>query len=221
MNAGSKMGNIKTESPSFNARLIGTFIVSSDPKLTGEISVSLRGSAYPWLGVTVDKNKIKNGMSGGLSGNALTGIKESSLTREALFQTFSVQTDKPFRKDSNYYYFTLPVIATGVEGWGIKTLSVKRETPFELPSLADESYQLTITLPAGMTLFTPAKKTAVSTRAGTFFLDIKQEEGKVVVKRQLKTENRIFTTDNYADIKTLIDAWNNPRYRELIFITTK
>lgn len=218
---GQDIVTFKTETPDFNARLIGVFIVSSDPKLTGEISISLRGSAHPWLGITRDKNKVKNGLSGSLSGSSLTGIKEKSITREALFQTISVQTDKPFRKDSNYYYFNLPSIATGIDSWGIKTLSLKRSTPFELPSLADESHQLTFTLPAGMVLFTPAKKTSLSNKAGSFNFEVKEAGGKVTVKRQLKIGNRIFSPENYEDLKALLDYWNNPRYRELIFTTAK
>ncbi len=221
MKPGEKMATVKTETPSFNARLIGTFIVSSDPKLTGEISVSLRGSAYPWLGVSRDKNKVKSGLTGSLSGSSLTGIKENSITREALFQTISVQSDKPFRKDSNYYYFTIPGIGSGVDGWGIKTLSSKREEPFELPSMADETYQLTFTLPSGMSLFTPVQKTTIGNKAGSFTFEIRQDEGKASVKRQLKIENRVFTAEGYADLKELLDYWNDPRYREVIFTTAK
>ncbi len=212
---------LKTGTTNFYATLMGTFLVSSDPILTGEISISLRGTAYPWLGVSRDKNKIKNGLSGSLSGSALTGIKESSITAEALFQTLSVTAEKPFRKDSNYYYLTLPSIGTGVDGWGIKTLSIRRETPFELPAPVDENYQLTFSLPSGMTIFTPAKKTEYSNKAGSFSFEIKQAEGKIIVKRQLKIDKRLITVDNYADLKVLMDAWNNPRYRELVFTTAK
>jgi len=37
----------------------GTFLVSSDPKLTGELSLQLDGTVNPYLGLVRDKNKMK------------------------------------------------------------------------------------------------------------------------------------------------------------------
>lgn len=200
-----------------NAHLLATFIVSSDPILTGEISISLRGTTYPWLDVLRDKNKIKNGIHGSISGKALTGIKESNITRDALFQTFSVKTDKPFRKDTGFFYFTLPEIGSGIDSWNIKTLSIKRVMPYEIPSEIEEAHQLTFTLPVGITLFTPVQKNEISNKAGSCLFEIKYNEGKMVLKRQIKIVKRDFTPETYMDLKLLLDHWNNPRHRELIF----
>ncbi len=200
-----------------NAHLLATFIVSSDPILTGEISISLRGTTYPWLDVLRDKNKIKNGIHGSISGKALTGIKESNITRDALFQTFSVKTDKPFRKDTGFFYFTLPEIGSGIDSWNIKTLSIKRVMLYEIPSEIEEAHQLTFTLPVGITLFTPVQKNEISNKAGSYLFEIKYNEGKMVLKRQIKIVKKEFTPETYMDLKLLLDHWNNPRHRELIF----
>lgn len=204
-----------------NAHLLATFIVSSDPILTGEISISLRGTTYPWLDVLRDKNKIKNGIHGSIAGKGLTGIKESNITRDALFQTFSVQTDKPFRKDTGFFYFTLPDIGSGIDSWNIKTLSIKRTTPYEIPSEIEETHQLAFTLPVGITLFTPVQKIEISNKAGSFLFEIKYNEGKMVLKRQIKIVKSDFSPETYQDFKSLMDQWNNPRHRELIFRSGK
>ncbi|MCX6266328.1 MAG: DUF3858 domain-containing protein, partial [Bacteroidetes bacterium] len=211
----------KAEIPGQMIKVTGNFIVSSDPKLTGEISIYFEGSVYPLAGLQRDKKKMKNSISGGLIGNDTNHQKISTLNNENGFQTYIAQSDKPFRKDSNYYCFSLPVSSLGIESWGIRTLSGKREAPYEIPATADESYSYSIVLPATLSLFTPVKKMTISNTAGTFVWEIKSAEGKVTVKRQLKFSERVFEGTSYADFKILMDYWNNPWYRQLIFFTGK
>jgi hypothetical protein len=210
---------IKTEASKQMVKVLGTFIVTSDPKLTGEISMYLDGSVYPFAGLLRDKKKMKNFFSGGLISSDTNNLKISTLNTENGFQTYIVQSDKPFRKDTNFYYFTLPAAIPGIDSWSIKTLSVKRETPYEIPSMADESYSYTITLPATFRLFTPLKKLTISNKAGTFLWDVRIDNGKLVVKRQIKFNERIFQLATYEEFKTLVDYWNNPWYRQLVFIS--
>ena len=216
---GAKPAIVKTEIPKQMVKVIGNFIVSSDPKLTGEISVYYEGAVYPLAGLLRDKKRMKNSISGGLIGNDTTNLKVSTLNTENGFQTFIAQSDKPFRKDSNYYFFNLPVSTAGIESWGIKTLSARRETPYEIPSLADESYSFTLTLPSSFSLFTPAKKLDISNKAGTFVWEVKTADGKATIKRQLKFSERVFDVSSYPDFKILMDYWNNPWYRQLIFVS--
>jgi len=195
----------------------GTFLVSSDPKLTGEISMNLVGGANPFLAVSKDKNKIKNSVIGSLKSGDLAEIKVSDITPETAFQTFTVQSEKPFRKDTNFYYFTLPSVNSGIESWNVKTLSVKRETTYEIPMLIEESYSYSLALPVTLVLFSPEIKINLSNPAGTYIFEVKQDAGKIVIRREIRFRERIISPERYADYKILMDKWNNPRYRELVF----
>ncbi|MDP1621783.1 MAG: DUF3857 domain-containing protein [Bacteroidales bacterium] len=210
----------KSKTPEQMIKVLGNFIVSSDPKLTGEISIYYEGGVYPLAGLLRDKKKMKNSISGKLIGNDTNHQKISTLNNENGYQAFIAQSDKPFRKDSNFYYFNLPVSNAGIESWGIRTMSAKRTTPYEIPALADESYSYSITLPATLVLFTPAKKLAISNKAGTFLWELKSDGGKVTVKRQLKFSERSFPVSVYEDLKILMDYWNNPWYRQLVFVSS-
>jgi len=208
---------IKTETPQQKVVIQGNFIVSSDPKLTGEILINLDGGVYPYASLLGDKRKLKNSISGGLIGSDTNNLKTSILNVKEGSQTYIVQSDKPFRKDSNFYYFTLPSLLSGIESWGIRTLSEKRENAYEIPSVAEEKYTYTFTLPTGLQLFTPAKKLVISNKAGSFEWNVTREGGKTVVTRQVKFNERVYQQSNYQDFKRLMDHWNNPWYRQLIF----
>jgi hypothetical protein len=221
LNPGGKPTITKSVTPKQKVNISGNFIVSSDPKITGEMSISFEGSVYPLAGLMRDKKRMKNSISGKLIGNDTNHLKISTLDSENGYQSYIVQSDKPFRNDSNYYYFILPVTNAGIDSWGVRTLSGKRETPYATPAMAEESYNYEIGLPTDFSMFTPGKKLAISNKAGTFEWEVKTVDGKVKVKRMIKLSDRIFQGSTYADFKILMDYWNNPWYRQLIFVARK
>ncbi len=203
--------------PEFRADFQGTMICSSDPAITGEISISVTGAANPFLGLYRDKKKLKNYLSGGISGADLKEAKITNSNPESSFQTYTVQAPKPFRKDSLMFFFNIPFLSGGIESMGIHTLSSKRETPFEIPALAEENTEFTLLLPDGMTVFTPLQKSSISNKCGTYLFELRLEKGKLMVKRSLRLKERIIQPENYADFKALMDSWNNPHHREIVF----
>ena len=194
----------------------GTFIMSSDPKLTGELSLETGGAANPYLGLIRDKNKMKNLVAGEISKSDIKEIKVSQSSPETSFQTYTVMDEKPLRKDSSWAYFTIPFCSAGIESWGIKTLSSKRLQPVEIPSSGEENYECTITLPAGCALFTPPTKIELNNKAGRYFFELRQEGNKLSISRKIRLSSRVIDLGNYNDFKALIDNWNNPRQREVI-----
>jgi hypothetical protein len=217
LNPDGKFETEKSEVPENQIRAIGNFIVTSDPKLTGDVSLYFGGNVFPQAGMVKDKKTMRNAFTGNLIKNDTSALKKSILNNENGFQTYIVQSDKPFRQDSGFWFFRLPVVSSGVESWNIRTLSEKRETAYEIPSIADESYSYTFTMPATLALFTPAKKQTISNKAGTYNWEVTSENGKVTVKRSLKFNDQVFPLSVYPEFKVLMDNWNNPWYRVLVF----
>lgn len=201
----------------YNIVVNGNFIVSSDPKLTGEVSLYMNNAAYPQFGLLSDWKKMRNTLSGQLIKSDSSALKKSVINNENATQVFIAQSNKPFKSDSNLHFFRLPVVTTGVEGWYLKVLSEKRTAPFEIPAKADERYIFTITLPDGMELFTPEKSLNISNKAGSFSFDLKYEKGKVKIERSLKLTEKIIQAADYPDLKALMDYWNHPWYRQVVF----
>jgi len=208
---------VRSGEPEFRADVQGTFICSSDPKITGEISVTLKGAANPFLGLSRDKNKIRNSLSGGISGPDLKEAKITESNPESTFQRFTVQAEKPFRKDSSFYFFSIPVLKTGIESWGIHTLSSRRETSFEIAAPATENYEYSILFPENMKVFTPLKKTSVSNNAGDFLLDLQLEKGKLIIKKSIQFKEKTIGAGDYPGFKALMDLWNDPWNGEVVF----
>jgi len=213
---GEKAEYQHTGSAKLAVNMSGSFIVSSDPKLTGELSLETGGAIDPYLGLIRDKNKMKTFVSGAISKSGIKEIKISQSSPETSFQTYTVMVDKPFRKDSVWAYFTIPYCSAGIDSWGIKTLSSKRNQPVEIPCSGEENYEYTLALPAGYSLFTQPNKTEISNKAGHYLFELKQEGNKVSISRKIRLGSRVISSENYTDFKALMDSWNNPRLREVV-----
>jgi hypothetical protein len=201
----------------YGIRVAGSFVLSAEQKLSGEISLDLRGATDPYLGLIRDKNKIKGMISGSISKASLKEMKVGQSSPETSFQTWTVSEDKPLKKDSSWAKFTLPVCNAGVESWNIKTLSSKRTQDLEMPWSGEEAYEYSLELPAGISLFTPAGKTEISNKAGKFTFELKQEGNKISVVKKIRIENRIIVPSNYTGFKELMDNWNEAAKREIWF----
>jgi hypothetical protein len=209
---------IKTEGYTNKVSCKIDFMVDSKKQISGEISVRMVNGSNPWLQLMRDKGKEKTGFTGSTGATDLrdqtilsTDVKETSIR-------YSLQKDKPFRKDSNFYFFTLPVMTKGIENWGIRVLPKNRLTPVEIPSEVEETYEYSLNLPEGLTSFSPDKKLEINNAAGSFKYELKADKRKVSVTKNIKLKKRIIPVGEYADFKTLMDYWNNDKTREIIFI---
>ena len=210
----------ETGDPEQNITVQGQFICSSDPKMTGELTVNLRGAVNPFLGLQRDKNKIKKWLSGGITSGDINDVKVTEFKPGEAFQTFIVQADKPFVKDTFLYFFTIPILSSGIDSWNIKTLSSKRETAYELPSLAEEKYVYEIRMPDGLEVLYPETEINISNKAGKFIFESKMIKDKLTVKKEIVLNKRVIGPEWYQDFKAILDAWNNPGNRKIVFKAT-
>lgn len=208
---------VKNEDPSQLVRVNGTFILSSDPIMTGEISVYLNGSAYPRAGLERDPKRLKKSVASSFSHAEIQDPKISTLNNDNGFQTFILKSEKPLRADTGFYYFTIPALAIGIDNWSVKTLPAHRETALELPSRAEEEYTYVITLPSTIRLFSLPKKINIRNKAGEFSWEVRAEDGKLFLSRNIRFFSREVQPETYEAFKILMDYWNHPRYRELVF----
>jgi hypothetical protein len=185
--------------------------------ISGEVSATFLNNCDPWLALLRDKNKLKSFFSGGLSSSDLKDQKVITPGPDESFTRCTVQKEKPFHKDTNYYGFSLPYLTNGVESFGIKLLPKTRLVSLELPYLIEESYDMTFTIPDDLKLFSSSKKVELTNKAGTFIFEIKPGGKNVQVKRSIRLSKRVIDPSEYADFKALMDYWNSEKFRKVIF----
>jgi len=203
-------------------RIKGSFLISSDPRLTGRLTIHTGGAFNPYPAVVADSGRLKQSIGGGIGSSSFKEIKEFRPEPEFSEQTWVVDVQKPFRQDSNLFYFQLPVFRDGIDGWNLRNLSWRRIAPVDIACSASEEYIFELSLPADIRLFQAPRKTLISNGAGMVESECRLEEGKVIVYRKIVLKDKHFEVEGkpspYEEFKALMDVWNNPRGRELVFI---
>ncbi|MCX6249317.1 MAG: DUF3857 domain-containing protein [Bacteroidetes bacterium] len=197
--------------------LKGMFTVGSEKKMTGEISAGVTNGANPWLVLSRDKTKAKSWFGGGIGSADLKEQGTSTIGKERSYVIYTVEKEKPFRKDSSYYFFSLPVANPGIEGWSIWLLPEKRETALELPFQMKETDEFEFNLPKEMKLFSPEKKVNIVNSAGSFLYEIRKDKGTVYVRKGITFTKRAIDPAIYNDFRVLMNNWNNVWTKEIIF----
>lgn len=213
-------GKLKTlpfESVKNRIKVVATLGLNDKNQLTGDLSMQFDKGVNPWLLLQKDKSKAKSYLGGGFSSGDLKEMKIANISQESSFLSYSVQKEKPFREDTNYRFFTLPALTNGIESWGIHYLPKDRLTALETPFIVDESYEVILTLPKEYRLFSEMKK-EIRNSAGSFSFEMMKEGERIILRKSLKTENRIIDPAGYSDFKQLMDYWNNENYREVVFV---
>ncbi len=214
-------GKLSLEKPEEAENILsmrGNFAISEKQILSGDVSVTLTKACDPWFLMLRDQNKMKPYIGGGLSSSDLKELKIITIGPVEAFVKYSFQKEKPFRNDTNYYFYSLPTITSGIDNWGIKLLPQKRLTSLEIPSLLDESYELIFNLPLGMNSFSVEKKVEIRNEAGFFVFEVKKNEGKITVTKSIHFAKRLIDPSEYASFKALMDNWNSNRTREVVFV---
>ena len=193
------------------------FTIGDKKEISGEISTTLLNNCNPWLALQRDKNKAKSYFSAGVSSADLRDQKEADVKPEESFMRYMVQSEKAFKKDSNYYTFTLPYMTNGVESFGIRLLPAKRESALEIPFLAEESYTIDYAVPDDLKLLTAWKDVNLSNKVGSYNFKVTKSGKNVRVTRSIRLNKRVIDPSEYADFKSLMDYWNSEKYRKVIF----
>ena len=198
---------------SCNANLV----IGDKREISGEISADFLNNCDPWLALLRDKNKFKSYISGGLSSSDLKDQKFITTEPGESSARYSVQKEKPFHKDTNFYSFSLPYLTSGIESFGIKLLPKTRISALEIPYLVEENYDIIYTIPGDLKLFSSEKKVEINNKAGSFRFEIQQSGKNVQVKRMIRLSKRVIDPSEYDDFKALMDYWNSEKFRKVIF----
>ncbi|MGM9759350.1 MAG: DUF3857 domain-containing protein [Parabacteroides sp.] len=113
------------------------------------------------------------------------------------------------------YVCTLPAATQGAER--LNPLNSQRVEPFELPSLLKETVSYEVTQPSGARLLTQSGETRVKKAFGEVATTVTPKGDKVEVVRTLQLNQLQYTPAEYKELRQLLNVWNNPNQRVLLF----
>ena len=110
---------------------------------------------------------------------------------------------------------TINATENGVDAWHLPALNSARKEKCEIPSAIEVNDTFSIALDGKKSL-TADKNIVVANKAGKVAISIKNEADRVVVSRSISLPKSTYTAKEYADLRKLIQAWQNNNGREVV-----
>jgi len=198
-------------------RVKGTLQPDTALRLNGDLFAELEGRANPYLALLRSEKKAGPYLGGSISSRDLSLISLTSLTPDQAKLTLSVKGASSLKTDAGFLFVEIPYLRNGFSGWGISYLEKKRQADFILPYTLSEHYEYTLILPEGWEYLSSGTEPLLRNSAGTFIFDVKQSGNMLTVTKSIDIPGSRIETENYPDLKVLVDQWNLPEHNRLIF----
>jgi len=191
--------------------------MDSHGKLSGNINLETSGALNPVFKLRNDKTYNLKMLSGAYGATDIKSGETKKTDSEATEATYQILTADTLRQEAGYFFWKLPALASGTDGWHMVELATKRQTPLEIPMLIRENYTYTVTLPEGMTLVTPKTEIVLNPdKVGQLNIFISQQGNLLLVTRTLKLNDLVIQPENYEHFRKLMNIWNEKKFREIV-----
>lgn len=127
----------------------------------------------------------------------------------------TIENKYAVKQADNLMIYTINPTENGVDAWHLPALNSSRKEKCEIPSAIEENDTFVIALDGKKSL-TADKNIVVANKAGKVAISIKNEADKVVITRTISLPKSTYSAKEYADLRKLIQTWQNPANREIV-----
>lgn len=202
----------ETES-SFSAK--GDFNINESGDLVGKVNMKLQGLKNPYLNYLADAEYAKEIAYSMYSTKAITDFEVILFENLKSEIEARIEQKETWEKQGNYYFVNLPSSNFGIKNEHLGTLLNERQTPFKLSNQINESYNFSLTIPKEFSLVAPIKK-ELSNELGSVLIEINAAGNNIHIVKSLKINKDLISSEEYINVKNLLDIWNKKTYNEII-----
>jgi len=197
--------------------LKGELVMDKHGSLSGSVSLETTNALNPAFKLKKEKNYCGKLLSGAFGSADIKTSNIKSSESESTKVVFEIAVTDTIKQEADYYFWKVPSLSSGTDGWHMTELPALRVTPLEIPALISESYSLKVKLPEGMRLVTPETDLIINQEnAGQLKIRIHQQGNELLVTRSLILNKSVIQPVNYTDFRNLMNIWNEKKYREII-----
>lgn len=211
-----------------NAAGVNAEVVASYPALLKPEAIGLKGIKELAVKTTCDgKEKYLSPVSLHAPSFTLRGDLDRVYTLDGKEISIpaapvQIQEEKEIAVDASgavggYVVCSLPASSQGVDTWSMTALNTQRKTMAEIPSLIRETVTYTVTPASGLNLKTTAASTSVTKPCGKVTQTVQPKGDQIEVVRTIELNQLQFTPVEYPDLRALLNEWNDPNQRVLLF----
>jgi len=196
--------------------LSGNLELDEDLSLKGKLSFELGGRLNPWLSIQKDTTYVPAMLSNSFGNGTITNIVKGKTDIDLSSFSFKAASGIFATGKAGHIFLKLPAIPTGSDSWHMTELVSSRTEPLEIPFTINESYDLFITIPAGMAMISSPATLTLKNEYGSVDVSISVEGNKIHIVRQINIINPNVPVEKYNAFRAMINSWNSKKYREVV-----
>jgi len=196
--------------------LSGNLQLDTDMSLKGTLNLELGGRINPWLKVQKDTAYTVSMLSAATGRSKITKVVKGKTDADLSSFSFNMDAKSYADEKAGHVFLKLPAVPTGSDSWHMTELVIKRVEPLEIPFPINESYDIFITLPEGMTLVSPEAKLAMNNEFGSIDISLVSEGNQLHIIRKINILKTYVPVEKYETFKMFINSWNNKKYKEVV-----
>ncbi|MBN2683085.1 MAG: DUF3857 domain-containing protein [Bacteroidales bacterium] len=201
---------IDKEFPNNSLEVVGDLKLS-DKMFSGTMDVVCSGTLNPYYNLLNESKGVSEFFSQSVRGKVVENNKPFSKLSFDLEQAIAPQGE------TDYFFVSIPMANNGIEAHGFKVLPEDRKSNLDLPYIFTEKYAYSISLSSDMKLISNNVNEKIENKLGIVHVIIEQTDGKINIERLVEIKKRIIKPEEYKDFKQIMDIWNNPAFREIVF----
>jgi len=189
--------------------ITGDLTLTGSQELNGFMVGSFTGSSNPYLKVIASEDAVKNMLPG------WTG-KKDSISEEKIKVVFNGENKNAVRVQGDYCFVKVPSASNGLNSMHLLPLYAERKAPFYFGQPLKESYNFTLTVPAGYQLIAQKISKNIKNGSGKMSVEIEQSGDVVKISKSIEITKVVVPVSEFKGFKELVTEWNLKKYNELV-----
>jgi len=196
--------------------LSGNLRLDDDLSLNGSLNLELGGRLNPWLKLQKDTAFLSAMLSSAFGNANVTEVVKGKTDIDLSSFSFQTTSASFTNEKAGHVFFKLPAVPSGSDSWHMTELVSNRVEPLEIPFPINESYDIFITLPEGISLVTSASNMNIENELGSVEFSISAEGRQLHIIRKINITKTYVPVEKYDAFKSMVNTWNSKKCREVV-----
>ncbi len=196
--------------------LSGNLELNDDLSLKGKMNLELGGRLNPWLKLQKDTAYAASMLSTVFGNGKISDIMKGKTDIDLSSFGFNAASSSFANEKAGHVFLKFPAVPSGSDSWHMTELLSKRTEPLEIPFAINESYDIFIAIPEGMTLISPFADLKMNNEFGSIECSVSVQGNQLHIVREINILSTYVPVEKYETFKMLINSWNSKKYREVV-----
>jgi hypothetical protein len=199
----------------------GSLTMKEDMSLSGSLHLELGGRLNPWLKLNRDSSYAATLPAAALGNATISGIAKGVNEKDRSSFRFDAAGASLATEKAGHVFLKFPAGPAASDGWHMTELVSTRTEPLEVPFAVNESCDLYITLPEGVTAAGLPAPVSLSAPFGSMEFSVTAENEQLHLIRKLIISNSLIPVEQYDAFRVMMNTWNSRKCREMVLVRTQ